>query len=190
MCCWHADHAIAYPQKQFVITHWQSPVCFLYGQGGLRLCPTNPMGYGEPWDETNPSGQAAIDDNRYRRGLYVVWKRSAPYPSFVTFDAPDRASCTVKRPRTNTPLQALVLLNDQAYAEAANALATRMLRLAPSSDLRAIARSGYKLATAMDPSDEAIDILIKLYQDERERLENNRQTAANRIGVLAEGLSR
>ena len=58
-------------------------------------------------------------EDRHRRGLYVVWKRGAPYPSFVNFDATARLACTVKRSRSNTPLQALTLLNDPVYVEAA-----------------------------------------------------------------------
>ena len=61
--------------------------------------------------------------DRYRRGVYVVWKRASPYPSFVNFDASARLACTVKRSRSNTPLQALTLLNDPVYVEAAKALA-------------------------------------------------------------------
>src|SRR5262249_2763612 len=67
-------------------------------------------------------------EDKFRRGLYTEWRRSAPYPSMVTFDAPDRNVCTVKRPRTNTPLQALVTLNDPVYVEAAQALARRIVQ--------------------------------------------------------------
>ncbi|TWU57534.1 PSD1 and planctomycete cytochrome C domain-containing protein [Rubripirellula reticaptiva] len=62
-------------------------------------------------------------DDRYRRGIYTMWRRSSPYPSMAQFDAPSRETCTVRRIRTNTPLQALVTLNDPVYVEAAQALA-------------------------------------------------------------------
>ncbi len=65
-------------------------------------------------------------EDKYRRGLYTTWRRSNPYPSMATFDAPNRETCTVRRSRTNTPLQALVTLNDPVYVEAAQALARRM----------------------------------------------------------------
>ena len=65
---------------------------------------------------------------KHRRGVYVVIKRGAPYPSLVNFDATARLACTVQRSRTNTPLQALTLLNDPVYVEAAKALANRGLR--------------------------------------------------------------
>ena len=65
-------------------------------------------------------------EDRYRRSLYTFWRRTSPYPSFMTFDATSREFCTVRRVRTNTPLQALTLLNDPASFEAARALAARM----------------------------------------------------------------
>ncbi|MDG2221667.1 MAG: DUF1553 domain-containing protein [Rubripirellula sp.] len=66
-------------------------------------------------------------DDRYRRGVYTSWRRSSPYPSMAQFDAPNREVCTVRRIRTNTPLQALVTLNDPVYVEAAQALAKRVI---------------------------------------------------------------
>jgi hypothetical protein len=74
-------------------------------------------------------------DDRYRRGIYVVLKRGAPYPSFVNFDASARLACTAKRSRSNTPLQALTLLNDPVYVEAAQALAVRTLRERPKDSI-------------------------------------------------------
>ena len=74
-------------------------------------------------------------EDRYRRGIYVVLKRGAPYPSFVNFDASARLACTAKRSRSNTPLQALTLLNDPVYVEAAGALAVRVLTELPEADV-------------------------------------------------------
>ena len=70
--------------------------------------------------------QTSTGEDRYRRGLYTSGGASNPYPSMATFDAPNREVCTVRRDRTNTPLQALVTLNDPVYVEAAQALARRM----------------------------------------------------------------
>ena len=67
--------------------------------------------------------KTSAGEDRYRRGIYTTWRRSNPYPSMSTFDAPSRKLCTIRRPRTNTPLQALVTLNDSVYVEAAQALA-------------------------------------------------------------------
>ncbi|MCE9532877.1 MAG: PSD1 and planctomycete cytochrome C domain-containing protein [Planctomycetes bacterium] len=69
--------------------------------------------------------QPSDGENRHRRGLYTEWRRTSPYPSMATFDAPSREACTLRRSRTNTPLQALVTLNDPVYIEAAQALARK-----------------------------------------------------------------
>jgi hypothetical protein len=101
--------------------------------GGPSARPFQPPGLWEAigfTDNGNFSSQSYEQSEgmeNYRRGLYVYWKRSMPYASFVAFDAPNREVCTVKRPRTNTPLQALVLLNDPVYVEAARALGHRIL---------------------------------------------------------------
>ncbi len=84
----------------------------------------------------------ATGEDRYRRGLYVFIRRSAPYPSFMTFDATSREHCTVRRVRTNTPLQALTTLNDEAYFEAARALAARILREPSSAPVSAGGSTG------------------------------------------------
>src|SRR5262249_58821216 len=72
----------------------------------------------------------------YRRTMYTFWKRTCPPPTLATFDAPDRETCTVRRARTNTPLQALILLNDPTYIEASRKLAHRLLREAKTTDER------------------------------------------------------
>jgi hypothetical protein len=95
--------------------------------GGPSVYPPQPAGV---WD-TPYNGERWMEskgEDRYRRGLYTFIKRSSPYPSFLSFDSTSRESCTVRRIRTNTPLQALALLNDQACIEAARALGARMLR--------------------------------------------------------------
>ena len=86
-----------------------------------KLGLTAAFGGGTDWD--NSTGE-----DKYRRALYTQWRRTTPYPSMTTFDAPSRNVCTVSRPRTNTPLQALVTLNDPVYVEAAQALARGMVK--------------------------------------------------------------
>jgi mono/diheme cytochrome c family protein len=100
-------------------------------------------------------------EDRYRRALYTTWRRSNPYPSMATFDAPSREVCTVRRPRTNTPLQALVTLNDPVYVEAAQALARRMVREGGSTGPERAVR-GFRLVLARQPSAPEIDRLVRL----------------------------
>ena len=116
--------------RRSATTPWPSPGCSSPKQFGPPVRPYQPDGLwvkvgGERVDYVVSPGE-----DRYRRGIYVVWKRGAPYPSFVNFDATARLACTVKRSRSNTPLQALTLLNDPVYVEAAQALARRVARRA------------------------------------------------------------
>ena len=97
--------------------------------GGPAVRPYMPDGV---WDETSKYGnlrnyQADKGDGLYRRTLYTIWKRTAAPPTLLLFDAPNRETCTIKRSRTNTPLQALALLNEVTYVEAARKLAERMM---------------------------------------------------------------
>ena len=94
---------------------------------GPPIMPYQPSGMWRQVGRNEPKWVEAKDENRWRRGVYVIWRRAAPYPSFVNFDGPDRGACVVQRPRTNTPLQALTLMNDPVYTEAALALADRIL---------------------------------------------------------------
>jgi hypothetical protein len=97
--------------------------------GGPSIRPYMPKGV---WDETSVYGdllnyKPGKADELYRRTLYTIWKRTAAPPTAMLFDAPSREICTVKRSRTNTPLQALALLNEVTYVEAARKLAERMI---------------------------------------------------------------
>ena len=103
-------------------------------------------------------------EDRYRRALYTTWRRSNPYPSMATFDAPNREVCTVRRPRTNTPLQALVTLNDPVYVEAAQALARRMVREGGAGEAARAAR-GFRLVLARPPTAAETDRLVRLHAD-------------------------
>jgi hypothetical protein len=103
-------------------------------------------------------------DDRYRRSLYTFWRRTSPYPSFMTFDATSREYCTVRRVRTNTPLQALTQLNDPASFEAAGALARRMM--AAGTTARARAAFGVKLVLSRESGAPELDRLVALYERE------------------------
>ena len=97
-------------------------------------------------------------EDRFRRGLYTEWRRSSPYPSMVTFDAPNREVCTLRRNRSNTPLQALVTLNDPVYVEAAQALARMMMKVEGGVDAKI--RDGFQRVLARPPSDAEISHVI------------------------------
>jgi len=103
-------------------------------------------------------------EDRHRRAIYTMWRRSNPYPSMATFDAPNREVCTVRRPRTNTPLQALVTLNDPVYVEAAQALARRMVREGGSTEAGRAVR-GFRLVLARTPTAPEITRLVRLHDE-------------------------
>lgn len=150
-------------------------------QGGPSIRPPQPKGLwtkvgGEKYDYRVSPGEA-----RYRRGLYVVLKRGSPYPSFTTFDATSRMTCLVKRARSNTPLQALVLLNDEVYAEAAIALARRILAELPRTDDAAGIDHAFRLALARPPSSSERDVLLALLVNERDALAAAPSRAAERL---------
>ncbi|MEZ6045957.1 MAG: DUF1553 domain-containing protein [Planctomycetaceae bacterium] len=141
--------------------------------GGPPVYPPQPDQIWKHVGRNAPKYETETDGDRYRRGLYVIWRRSAPYPSFINFDAPDRASCVVNRSSTNTPLQALTLLNDPAYVEMAWGLADRLASKATEGDLRAKMTYGMRLALSRIPSDAEVDQLLSLYQTELDRFQQN-----------------
>jgi len=126
-------------------------------------------------------------EDRYRRALYTTWRRSNPYPSMATFDAPSREVCTIRRPRTNTPLQALVTLNDPVYVEAAQALARRMVREGGTATSDRAVR-GFRLVLARRPTAGEVDRLVRLHDeacdDFRQHPDRARQMATDPLGPV------
>ncbi|HMP61489.1 MAG TPA: DUF1553 domain-containing protein, partial [Gemmatales bacterium] len=120
----------------------------------------------------------------YRRGLYVYWKRSLPHPSLATFDAPSRELCTDRRPRTNTPLQALVLLNDPIYVEAARGLAHRIMQEGGTSATDRL-HFAFGLCLSRAPTPEEAKLLLTLYQRQVDRFQANRAAAEQLLAVGA-----
>lgn len=118
----------------------------------------------------------------YRRTMYTFWKRTAPPASLVTLDAPDRETCTARRTNTNTPLQALVLLNDTTYVEAARSLAQRVLREAPR-DPGARIRHAFRLVTAREPNSRELQTLRDLAETQEARYRRNPAAAAKLLSV-------
>jgi hypothetical protein len=137
--------------------------------GGPSVFPPQPDGI---WD--NPYSDAkwvpSEGEDKYRRGLYTFIRRTSPYPAFLTFDATSREFCTVRRVRTNTPLQALTLLNDEAFFEAARALAARTLSEVPATSGpsgpaldKARASHAFRLCTSRTPTDIEAARIVRSY---------------------------
>jgi hypothetical protein len=101
-------------------------------------------------------------EDRYRRALYVEWRRTNPYASLATFDAPNREVCALRRPRSNTPLQALVTLNDPVYVEAARSLGSRMAGTNGTAEAKA--EYGFRLCLARPPLARELKRLVELYE--------------------------
>jgi len=129
----------------------------MYGPG---VYPYQPEGiWMSPWNGSYWKKSDSCD--QYRRGLYTYWKRSAPYPSMITFDGTSREVCTARRIRTNTPLQSLTTLNDSAYIETAQHFAYRMKTF--GNDLKQQISKGYELAMYKPISPEKLLVFTKLY---------------------------
>ncbi len=129
--------------------------------GGPSVRPYMPAGV---WDETSKYGnlrnyQHDKNEGLYRRSIYTIWKRTAAPPTMLLFDAPNREVCTVKRSRTNTPLQALSLLNEVTFVEAARNLASRMLRDGGSTAEERLSH-GFRLALARTPNESEMQVLL------------------------------
>lgn len=133
-------------------------------RGGPSVKPYEPPGLWEAVSFNN--SQKYVPDRgpaQYRRSLYTYWKRQSPPPNMLTFDAPTREYCVVRRPRTNTPLQALVVLNDPQFVEAARALAGRMLREGGRDPVERLAY-GFRLVTARRPDQAELKVLQDLLE--------------------------
>lgn len=133
--------------------------------GGPSVFPPQPEGLWEELSKREDSGNwtgqfytPSEGPDRWRRGLYTFWKRTCPPPSLMTFDAPDREVCTAERAVTSTPLQALVLLNDPVYVEAARVLAQRILREGGGETTGRLA-FGFRLCTSRKAGDRELAAL-------------------------------
>jgi hypothetical protein len=118
----------------------------------------------------------------YRRSLYTFWRRTAPPPNMLTFDATTREVCAAKREITTTPLQALVLLNDPQFLEAARHVAEDLLMAHPG-DPRAQARAAFQRVLGRDPDPVEADILERLRQEQLDYFLNHPAEAEEYLGV-------
>ncbi len=143
--------------------------------GGPSVKPYQPPGL---WNELADADY--VQDHGpdlYRRGLYTFWKRTVPPPSMVAFDAPGRETCVVREVRTDTPLQALNVLNDVTYVEAARALAERMLHERETSPGARLA-AAFRAATGRRPLPEELAILLDGLADQMARFRRGPRAAA------------
>ena len=121
-------------------------------------------------------------EDRYRRGIYTRWRRSSPYPSMSTFDINSREVCEIRRSNTNTPLQALVTLNDPVYVEASQALARRVLAESSGKSTVARAEYGFRLCLIRKPTQTELARIVELFESARKHFEG-RPEAAEQLGV-------
>jgi hypothetical protein len=154
--------------------------------GGESVRPYQPpglweaIGFGAGF--TSQSYTQSKGDDLYRRAIYIYLKRSLPYPSLNTFDAPNREVCIVKRPRTTTPLQALVLMNDPVYVEAARALAQRILKEG-KGDVEDRIKFAFRLTLSRSPEKGEIKLLEKIYSEQLEHFKSDPKAAKELISV-------
>ncbi|MCB0687474.1 MAG: DUF1553 domain-containing protein [Saprospiraceae bacterium] len=151
--------------------------------GGPSVKPYQPAGL---WKEKGEFTLLKVyvpdtGEDLYRRSLYTFWRRTSPPPSMTTFDAPSREVCIPKRQATNTPLQALVLLNDPQFVESSRVLAEKVMQMNLSEDDRI--KVSYRLLTGLKPKDEVILLLSDLWKREKVRYMNNLALAAELVQV-------
>ncbi|MGE0606975.1 MAG: DUF1553 domain-containing protein, partial [Pirellulales bacterium] len=156
---------------------------FIDKLGGPSVKPYQPDGL---WEDVSVERRfkyvADPGEGLYRRSMYTFWKRTCPPPGMTAFDAPDRESCQVRRARTNTPLQALVLLNDPTYVEAARKLAERMLRDGGDRDAARLAH-GFRLAMSRVPRAEEAVVLLDIQQRSLARFQADPALALQLLAV-------
>lgn len=154
--------------------------------GGKSVFPYQPKGlweemaYGDVYSAQSYTQSTGRD--LYRRSMYTFWKRTVPPPSLTTFDAPDREKCTARRSPTNTPLQALALLNDPTFLESARVLAERSVKEGGATNDKRI-RYAFRLATARPPSAEELKILDRLYREELQHYRQNKNDSEKLLRI-------
>jgi len=150
--------------------------------GGPSAKPYQPDRYWENLNFPTREYSADKDVSQYRRGLYVWWQRTFLHPSLLAFDAPSREECTAERSRSNIPQQALVLLNDPSYVEAARAFASRILKESNASTNERI-RWAFQLALQRNPDQEELRTLHTLFEKHLAQYRKDPQSAANLLKV-------
>ena len=150
--------------------------------GGKSIKPAQPEG---TWEINEMSGykyEKSKGNDLYRRGLYVYWRRSTVYPSFVTLDAPTREFCVAQRAKTSTPLQSLVLMNDPVFVEAARAFAQRVLSQ-PDLDNSGRLKYAWRLALGRTPSKSELSILAGTLEKQLATYRQDKESAKKLASV-------
>jgi hypothetical protein len=149
--------------------------------GGPSVMPYQPPDYYKGKNENWPWKPSEGED-QYRRGIYTFWRRTTLHPMMAVFDAPSREECTACRPRTNTPLQALVTLNDPTFVEAARVFAQKILTEGPADrDGRLV--FAFRSALARKPSEAELAYLVKRYDQLKARFDGDKEAADKLVKV-------
>ncbi len=149
--------------------------------GGASVKPYQPKGL---WVEKTGPGSAYKPDSGvqlYRRSMYTLIRRTTPHPAMIAFDAPNRSVCVVQREKTNTPLQALVLLNDPQFIEAARVLAQRLQR--HDAEDAAQVEQAFRLVCGRRPSHRELELLLTQYHHARNRFDASPESAEELLQV-------
>ncbi len=157
--------------------------------GGPSVKPYQPAGLWKEvaFDVTGKALTAQVYEQDkgsglHRRSMYTFWKRTAPPPTMLIFDAPDRERCTVRRERTSTPLQALVLMNDPTYVEASRKLAERLMNEAGPESSERLAFA-FRLLLSRAPSAAEAASLLELLDEQQKRFASDPESAASLLKV-------
>jgi hypothetical protein len=185
-----------YPRRRLAAENVRDQALALSGLlsdkiGGPSVFPPQPSGLWQAAFNGERNYPTSTGEDRYRRGLYTFWRRTVPPPSLATFDAPSREICTLRRIHTNTPLQALVTLNDPAYVEMAQAMGRRIVKEGGATVDSRI-RYGLRLALSRPPRDAQTAPLRTLYAQEVARYRSDpeaaRKLATDPLGPLPAGM--
>ncbi|MGD9635677.1 MAG: DUF1553 domain-containing protein, partial [Pirellulales bacterium] len=156
--------------------------------GGPPVSPYQPGG--DLWRESNgmsPPYQQSVGQDLYRRSLYSVWKRTVPLPNMLSFDSPTREVCVVSRSRTNTPLQALVLLNDVQFVEAARVLAAKVAGIEESTEGRV--SEAFLRLTGRHPDSTELQLLRDIYDEQRRAFTESGEDDARQLVQVGDSKS-
>jgi len=151
--------------------------------GGPSVKPYQPAGYYNALNFPRRGYRSETDERQYRRGLYMHWQRTFLHPMLANFDAPNRTECSVDRLQANSPQQALTLLNDPSYTEAARAFAVRLLSDSNNGDDAGLIKSAFIHALAREPRAEELKSLTSFLANQRENIANGKDDPAKLLKI-------